>query len=239
MLPIVRFLALLPVVVALPATALTGSGVAKAESRSLAGFHGIAVGVPALVTLRQSGKEGLVITGDDNIVARVETVVDDGTLKIRWARTGDYAPVKPLAIIVDVDTLDAIALGGHATLRAGNIVASQLSVKVGGSGEVAIDRLDAKSAAIAVGGSGRVALAGRVDALQVTLAGSGEVAAGKVDARRVQATLQGSARATVWARESLDATLAGSGEVDYYGRPQLRQTIAGNGRVRSLGDAPW
>jgi hypothetical protein len=236
--PIIRCIPLLVVVLALPATAAAASGAEKTEIRAVGGFHGLALGVPALLTIRQGAKEGLTITGDDDIVPRVESVVDDGTLEIRWARKGNYVLAKPLVIAVDAKTLDAIALGGNGSIRAADFAAPSLSIKVGGSGEVAIDRLDAKSATITVGGSGRVVLGGRADALQVTLAGAGEMAAGKLESRQVRATLQGSARATVWAKDSLDVTLAGSCEVGYYGGPRLRQTVAGNGRVRALGDAP-
>jgi hypothetical protein len=217
---------------------ITGSGVSRTETRSAAGFHGIALGVDAAVEIRQGAGEGLTITGDDNVLPLVETVVDDGVLKIRWAR-GDYSTTyKALRIVVDVKTLDSVALGGSGSIHAAKLATPSLAAKLGGSGELAIDGLDAKSATITSAGSGRVTVAGRADALDLTLAGSGEVEAGKLRAQTVRATVRGSAQATVWAKEALQVTIAGSGEVRYYGTPKLTQTIAGSGSVSKAGDAP-
>src|SRR3954468_9318590 len=75
-----------PAAPVLAARQVTGSGVSRTELRSAGGFHGIALGVDAILEIRQGATEGLSITGDDNILALVETVVDDGVLKIRWTR---------------------------------------------------------------------------------------------------------------------------------------------------------
>ena len=220
------------------ANKVTGSGSSKTETRAASGFHAIAVGVDARLDIRQGNVESLAITGDDNILPLVETVVENGVLKIRWAR-GDFSTsYKTLSIVVDVKTLDAVALGGSGSVHADKLAVPALTAKLGGSGDIAIDRLDAKSATITIGGSGRVTVAGRTDTLQATLAGTGDLAAGKLEVLRVQATIQGSAHAAVWAKETLQVTLAGSGDVAYYGSPQVRQTIAGSGSIRKAGDAP-
>src|SRR3954464_9673522 len=85
---------------ALAARQVTGSGVSRTETRSAAGFQGVALGVDAALEIRQGPTEGLTITGDDNIVPLVETVVDHGVLQVRWTR-GDYAATyKGLRIVV-------------------------------------------------------------------------------------------------------------------------------------------
>jgi len=230
--------ALLPAGNTSAANKVTGSGSSKTETRAATGFHAIALGVDARLEIRQGSVEGLTITGDDNILPLVETVVDGGVLKIRWAR-GDFSTTyKTLSIAVDAKTLDAITLGGSGSVHADKLAAPSLAAKLGGSGDMVIDRLDAKSATIAIAGSGQVTVAGRADTLDLTLAGSGDLTASKLEALRVQATVQGSARATVWAKDTLQATIAGSGEVAYYGSPQIRQTIAGSGSIRKAGDAP-
>ena len=63
---------------------ITSSGVSKTESRQVSGFQACRFGITAKVEIRQGTSEGVTITGDDNIVALVETVVEDGKLKVRW-----------------------------------------------------------------------------------------------------------------------------------------------------------
>jgi len=213
---------------------ITGSGVARTETRDVAGFHAIVLGVPARLTLRQGANESLSISGDDNIVPLVEAVVEDGTLRIRWARKGNYSTsYKSLQIVVDARSIDGLTIRGSGQIDAERLKTGDLRTTIDGSGAIALDRLDAQSVNAAIHGNGRVSATGRADSLDVTIAGSGEVLMAKLESRRARVTLQGSGQAIVWAKENLDATIAGSGEVKYYGKPQLNQTVAGSGSIRA------
>jgi len=210
---------------------IKASGVVKTETRSVSGFRGIAVAVPANVIVRQGAAEGLTLTTDDNVAPLIETVVEDGTLKIRWARRNLSLDVKRLDIVVDAKNVDALAVLGSANLHVPSLKASALNVAVDGSGEVALDALEATSIKVAIRGDGQLTAAGHADALDVAISGSGELHAAKLESRRVQLALNGSAQATVWAKDDLSATIAGSGEVSYYGNPRVKQTVAGSGRI--------
>ena len=208
-----------------------GSGVVKTEARSVSGFHAIAVDVPAAVTLHQGNAEGLTITTDDNIAPLVETLVENETLKIRWARRDLSVKVKRLDIAIDVKTVDTLAIDGSASLRAPSIKSSALTIAIAGSGDVKVDALDANSLRVAIRGSGQLTTAGRADALDVAISGSGEFRAAKLASQRARLALNGSARATVWVKDDFTATIAGSGEITYFGKPRITQTVAGSGRI--------
>jgi hypothetical protein len=213
---------------------ITGSGVARTETRDVGSFHAIVLGVPARLMLRQGGNESLSISGDDNIVPLVESVVEDGTLKIRWVRKGNYSTsYKSLLIVVDARSIDGLTIRGSGQIDAERLKAGDLRTTIEGSGAIALDSLEAQSVNAAIHGNGRVTAAGHADSLDLTIAGSGEVLMAKLESRRARVTLQGSGRVIVSAKENLDATIAGSGEVKYYGKPQLNQTVAGSGSIRS------
>lgn len=217
---------------------IKGSGVARTEARNVSGFHAVALGVPARLKLRQGDSEGLSITGDDNIVALVETVVEDGALKIRWANKRDYSTnYKDLEIVVNARNIDGLTVAGSGQIRAERLKTTNLRTTIDGSGGITFDALDADSVIAAIHGSGRLSAAGRADSLDVTVAGSGEVSAAKLESRRARISLLGSAQATVWAKEDLNATIAGSGTIHYYGNPHLNQTVAGSGSIRQAGHA--
>ncbi|HYR01592.1 MAG TPA: head GIN domain-containing protein [Casimicrobiaceae bacterium] len=217
---------------------IRGSRVVTSETRPIGGFPGIALDVPASVTLRQGEREGVTITGDDNVVPLVETVVERGTLRIRWARRGGYTvDFESLDIVVDARTIDALAVRGAGRIRAAGLKAGDLQATVDGSGRIVCETLDADSLKVAIHGNGRFAAGGRAGSLDATLAGSGELEAAKLESRRVRVMLNGSARATVWADDALSAAIAGSGEVRYYGKPRVSQTVAGSGRIRPAADA--
>jgi carbon monoxide dehydrogenase subunit G len=220
------------------AETIKGSGVAKTEARSVSGFHNVALRVPATLKLRQGDSEGLSITSDDNIVPLVETVVENGTLVIRWADKHRYSTTyKAMDIVVNVKQVDGLAINGSGEIRADRLKAGNLRATIDGSGAMAFDALDANSVTAAIRGNGHLTAAGRADSLDVTLAGSGQLSAAKLDSRRATIAIQGSGEATVWAKEDLTASIAGSGEINYYGTPHLSHTVAGSGSIRRAGDS--
>lgn len=217
---------------------IKGSGVARTETRAVGDFHKITLGVGARLEIRQGPSEGLSITGDDNIVPLIETVVDNGTLKIRWAdRVHGSTSYKSLNIVVNVTNVDSLNLSGSGEMHAAQLKAGDLRATISGSGEIAIDTLEANSLNISLAGSGTLTAAGHVNTLDATISGSGELAAAKLESRNARVTLQGSGDAAVWATETLNATIAGSGEVTYHGKPKVTRTIAGSGNVSRAGDA--
>lgn len=215
---------------------LQGSGVARTETRTVSGFHRIALGINADVELRQGASEGVVITGDDNVVPRIETRVESGTLHIRWNDRNLQPSYERLRLVVSVRELDELTIGGAGSVHAERLQATALKATLGGSGRVAIDQLDARAAGVTLAGSGVATIAGRVDTFDATLAGSGELNAGKLAARSGRVTLQGSGRAVVRASDRLDVTIAGSGDVVYYGKPAVSKTVLGSGRVSAAGE---
>lgn len=217
---------------------IKGSGVSKTETRGAEGFHAVSLGIDARVELRQGDSEGVTVTGDDNIVPLVETVVEKGTLKIRWPADRHFSVTyKKLDIVVNLKDIDGIRLGGSGDIHGAKLKTGTLHAQLAGSGDILLDALDADALQGSIAGSGTLKAAGRADMVEFTLAGSGDFIAPRLESRRVTISVQGSADAIVWATESLTATIAGSGDVKYYGKPQVTQTVAGSGTVRRARDA--
>jgi predicted regulator of Ras-like GTPase activity (Roadblock/LC7/MglB family) len=217
---------------------IAGSGVTKTETRSVSGFHAVVLGVHARLKLRQGDGEGLSITGDDNIVPLVETVVEDGALRIRWADKRNYSTdYKGLEIVVNARNIDGLIIAGSGEIRSEKLKTANLHAVIAGSGAMSFDSLDTDSFVGAIHGSGHLSAAGRADSLEATVAGSGQLSAAKLESRNATITLAGSSTAAVWAKDELNATVAGSGGISYYGKPQLNTTVAGSGRIKPAGNA--
>ena len=232
-------LALLPLTaIAAGAPEIVGSGVASTETRKLSGFHGLALSIDARLELNQDGSEGLTITGDDNIVPLVETVVEDGTLIVRWKKGTRSTSYKDLAIVVHANRVDALAIAGSGEIRAKTLKSENLRLSLAGSGRAALEALNADSAAVSIEGSGTVAAAGRIGSLDASVAGSGRLSAAKLEAQKAKVAVAGSGRAMVWAAQALDVSVLGSGTVRYYGNPRVHSAVAGSGTVRQMGEQP-
>ena len=217
---------------------IIGSGIARSEARDPTGFHRIALSIHAKLDLRQDGSEGLTITGDDNIIALVETIVEDGTLTIRWKKGAYSTRYKDLGIVAHAKSIDGLAIAGSGEIAAKSLKAGKLRVSLAGSGRAAIDALNADALNVNIEGSGDLALAGRIVSLDVSVAGSGRVSAAKLESQMATVTVAGSGRALLWATQALDANVLGSGSVRYYGQPRVHSAIAGSGMVKQVSDRP-
>ena len=216
-----------------------GSGRIVRQNRQVSGFTGLSLGVPGRLELRIGSSEGVTIEADDNVLPLLETLVEDGTLKIRPARRNLNLQTRAIRVVVTARSIERLSLGGSGSIHADPLRARRLDVDVGGSGSVNLKGVEAESLSVSVGGSGDLqAGRGNVGKLSVSIGGSGDVDLGRVQATGASVSVAGSGEATVWPRNALSVTIAGSGDVRYYGDPQVRKSTAGSGEVVRLGAAP-
>jgi hypothetical protein len=214
-----RMLAALAAWTAAAATAatITASGNLVTQERPARGIHGVSVAISAQVEVVQGANEGVRITADDNVLPVLQSVVEGGVLKLRWAEDTQIRRAN-IRVTVTAKSIESIAIRGSAQVRAAAVSTPRLALEISGSGDAQV--------------------AGRADSLEVRISGSGDVKAARLAAQRATVAISGSGDATLWAREALRVRVAGSGDVAYYGDPKLEKTIAGSGSVRRLGATP-
>jgi len=215
-----------------------GSGRVTSERRSVADFDRVWVAGAFEIELRQGSFEGVELTGVDDLLPLVETVVEvrDGSrsLKISPRRNTDLQPSQPIRIRIDLIRLSGIALGGGSRLKASGLRTAKLALSLGGSGEIALAALDAERLAVNIGGSGRITVEGRSPEASLTIGGSGRAALADLAADDVSVTIGGSGAADVRAERRLKVTIAGSGRVRHGGAAVPTVSIVGSGDVRRL-----
>ncbi len=212
-----------------------GNGSVKIQAREPGHFTGISLAVPGSLELRIGATESLTIETDDNIMAKIETVVEDGILKIRPLRRNVALQPSRLKIVVQAAEIDHLGVGGSGSIAADALRTPRLQVDIGGSGSIAVRQLDADALSVTVGGSGGLKAAGTVRKAAVTIGGSGSVDLGQLKAAEASANVAGSGQVTLNVHDALSVSIAGSGDVNYYGDPKLSRTVAGSGQVRRLG----
>lgn len=216
-----------------------GSGNVTRQARQVEHFTGLAVAVPANIELRIGNTEGVTIETDDNLQALIETVVENGTLKIQPAKRNLDIRTRNLKIVVQARSIERLALVGSGSVDADPLRAATLKFDLGGSGSINVKKVEAESVAVTIGGSGDLKVGGgNARQVSVTIGGSGNVGLGRVKADSASVKVGGSGEATVWATSTLSMTIAGSGDVNYYGDPTLSKSVVGSGGARRLGAAP-
>jgi hypothetical protein len=219
---------------------IRGSGKIVQTRRSVAGFTGISLEMPATVAVVQGNDanfaEGVVIETDDNIAPLLETVVERGQLVIRFVRGTGSVSTKVLNVTVNARTIEQLAISGSGDITSGKLQGAALRCSISGSGDIHLAQLQVDKLRISIAGSGDFEAAGRADEIEASVAGSGDIKAGKLAAERVKLSIAGSGDAVVRANTALNVRIAGSGDVAYYGNPQVTQAVAGSGEVRRMGE---
>lgn len=215
-----------------------GSGNIAKQAREVSGFHALGLGLPGAVEVRIGNTESVTIESDDNLLPLIETVVEDGTLKIRTVRRNLQLDTRHLKVVITAKKLERIAVGGSGSVDAEGLRGSQLAFDVGGSGSINLRNIEGESVSVSLGGSGNLKASGSADKLKVSIGGSGKVSTGQLATREAAVSIGGSGQAVVWAKQALTVSVAGSGDVSYYGDPQVTKSVMGSGNVKRLAGAP-
>jgi hypothetical protein len=189
---------------------VVGSGTAATQARHVAAFSGVDLAGSANVTIDAGAAQAVVVRADDNLLARVTTLVRAGTLVIRTR--GSFITSSPMSVEVSVPSLQALTVSGSGALTASNIQGSRVSVRLSGSGAVRAS--------------------GTVTRLDVSVGGSGDAELGQLVARDVHAVVSGSGRIVAHAANTLQASATGSGTIVYRGSPaHVMTSITGSGAI--------
>lgn len=216
-----------------------GNGVIKKQARNLAAFNGVALSVPGDMVLRLGSTDSITIESDDNVLPLIETVVENGTLKIQPNKRNLNLHTRHMKIVLTARNIDHISVGGSGSVQSDALKASKLKFNIGGSGSINIQGVEADDLHVGVGGSGDFkSNGGRTRNLSVSIGGSGDVDLGRVQSSDASVSVAGSGEAVVWVTNNLSTTIAGSGDVNYYGDPKVSRSVVGSGSTERLGASP-
>jgi hypothetical protein len=192
-------------------SATDGSGVAATQAREVSAFQSVDLAGSNNVVIRVGERQSVVVNADDNLLDRVTTEVQSGTLVI--ANTpGSFTTKSPMRVEIDVPVLDALTLSG--------------------SGNVVVTGVEAKRLAVNLPGSGTLTGDGAATRLDVRVGGSGTVEFTRLVASEVRADVSGSGSIFVTATKRLDASVSGSGAILYAGSPpNVTSNITGSGAI--------
>ena len=218
--------------------ALAASAADRRESRPVSAFSGIGLSAPIKVQLTQGDADSLVLEGAPEALDDLETVVENGSLKIRTKSRSKVSGMGKVRAYITARNIETLAVSGSGDINAAALRSTRLRVAISGSGDIRIGELNAAALDVSVSGSGDVTVAGKADEVTTSIAGSGDVRAGKLESRQSKVSIAGSGDATLWARESLSVSIVGSGDVRYYGDPSVKKAVVGSGSLRRAGATP-
>jgi hypothetical protein len=210
---------------------ISGSGNYINEQRNIGAFSGVESNGSFDVFIVESSTTSLSITGEDNIIKELETVVENGTLKIRFRKSLNVKHGN-ITITASTPTFKYIALSGSGSIKPqGRWTLNDLQCNLSGSGTI-IASLNANQLNVNLSGSGHITLDGESKQSEFILSGSGDIKSFGLGSGVAIASVKGSGDCELKVTKKLNATISGSGRIFYKGNPEeVIQQISGSGRV--------
>ncbi|TKB96286.1 head GIN domain-containing protein [Pedobacter cryophilus] len=212
--------------------------IVETEKREVSNFHGIASGGSFNIVVKMGDQESLEIEGDKDDIDRIETVVQNGTLKIRMKRDLKNFNIpfnSQVNIYITAKKLDALAVSGSGNLEVeGELNSASANIQLSGSGSVKA-KVETQSVSVILSGSGGLNLSGTTGSSTITISGSGDLNAVDLKSKTSNIKIAGNATATLYVEDYLNASLVGPCSVKYKGGAEVKLTnLVGSGSVTKM-----
>ncbi|HXM56689.1 MAG TPA: head GIN domain-containing protein [Candidatus Dormibacteraeota bacterium] len=217
-----------------PVDVVRGSGNVKTESREVQGFEGVEVAGVGTLTITPGSTEALTIQAEDNILPRLRSDVEAGTLKL-GPRGISIGPTKPIRYDLTVKQLDSVVVTGAASAHAAGIQADKLTLRVSGAGKIDAQRVATGALSVDISGSGQVTASGQAAQQTVTISGAGRYQAPDLASQQATVDVSGAGDSAVRVSDHLSVNISGAGNVGYAGSPTVEQHVSGAGKVTRTG----
>lgn len=202
--------------------------------------HLVLTGSPDVVyTQTNSGKPQVEIYGPDNLVALLETNVEDNKLIIKFKENTSVRHKGKFEVRVSAPEVKSMEVKGSGDITLANTIkTTKLSLSVQGSGDIEGKKLECEILDLSVQGSGDIKLENiKSTDLKAQVAGSGDIELGgssKSASYRVNGS--GDIKATDLKAEDVQANVNGSGNIRCHATKALKGSVNGSGTVRYKGN---
>lgn len=191
----------------------------------VASFDRLRVEGPFRVTVAAGRSASARISGDPDLLDRVEVRLDGTTLVVRasierWQEQPRAQGTAPVVVTLATPTLSSAIVIGGGELAVTGARAARLDLSVTGSGSIALTGANAEQANATVIGSGRIALAGRAAKARLLVNGAGKIDAVALDASELVVRVDGPGETLGRARYTATVTNVGLGHVAIAGTPR-------------------
>jgi hypothetical protein len=187
-----------------------GSGQTITEQRSVAPFTELSVRGAIEAQVRIGQPQSVAITGDDNVVRIIKTVVSNGRLTVEPEQSYDST----VAIRVE-------------------IVAPELNwVGIGGASTVSVTGVEADAIDLRASGASTIRVSGTAGNVEAEASGASRMRLEELSAETVDVDATGASTIEVAASERLTGSASGASTITYSGNPEASVSTSGASNVR-------
>ncbi|MHB9879850.1 head GIN domain-containing protein [Pacificimonas sp. ICDLI1SI03] len=209
---------------------------AAEKSWMIGNFEAVDVGGSFDVDVVTGRAQGVVATGPQNELDKMQVDVSSGTLKLRsrkddkwfsWSDGGDRVQVR-----VTVPRLSKARLSGSGDVIVDEMTGTDVSLALSGSGNLKVGAVRSENLALFASGSGDIGAAGECRSGDYSVTGSGKISAADLACRDLAAKVTGSGDILASASRTAKANIMGSGDISITGGADCETRVLGSGDVR-------
>ena len=209
---------------------IVGNGDVQTRTESIGDFDRLEIDGNFNVILDQTGKPGLRIEADENILDVIKVYESGNKLEIRSEENIIRARKKNLYI--NFDELTKIEFSGAIKIRSEEeLIFKSIRIAGGGAADVRLD-IQAESLRIDISGAADFDLKGQVEEADLLISGAGSFDLLDLRTEKTTIVISGAAHARVFATDELNVEISGAGAVRYKGNPDVSKVVSGIGTLK-------
>jgi hypothetical protein len=204
------------------------------QTRDVSGFSGVAAAGGFDVFVATGGQESVRLEGDNDLLDKIETVVEGKMLHIRTKKEyqHDQLDFSDVKVHVVARELNSLVLSGSGKMQVNSpLKADAFSATVSGSGRIEAGQISSNRLKATVSGSGGLNAGGSAKETEITVSGSGSFNGKNFTAGDAKVRVSGSGDVYLRAENTLDGALSGSGTIHYSGNAKVTERKSGSGRI--------
>jgi len=187
-------------------TGIKGSGTAKTETRTIAGFKKIEASGAVNLEVDAQKDFNVTVEADDNLLQHIKTEVSGDTLKIY--SEGRISPTTKLNVKISMPEIAGLNVSGASDAKIMNVKADSLELKASGASEITLN--------------------GEAKELNADASGASEINAENLKVENADVEASGASSADVSATNELNVEASGASKISYSGEPKnLKQNASG------------
>lgn len=211
---------------------IKGVGPIVSETRTVATYNDLYLGIPAEVYLYQGNDESITLDAQSNILDVIETEVRGNELKIKFRNGIGVRRHETIKIYITSRNYNRLQISGSGNIYSETpILSSGINMKISGSGNIRMMNIDAPVVEAQISGSGKINMSGFTANQYLKISGSGDIFAFGLLSETADIQISGSGKTEVNVTEFLNADISGSGSIYYKGNPSIQSKISGSGRI--------
>ena len=195
----------------------SGSGDLVKQTRNLKGFTSISAAGGMHVEIAKGNNETVVVEADDNVIEDVETVVENGQLKISMENGFSFSDVH-IKIFITAPVITKISSAASADIIVAGVLESDNKIMLNASSGSSIKaELNAPQAAADASSGAEIDVTGKTKTFDVQASSGAAVDAFELLSEDTFAAASSGGKVDVHASVKLDAKASSGGSVSYRG----------------------